>query len=344
MGLLDELNKPFDGCGNETPGDKKRAKRLGYIRQQGVISLSFSRVQTLYSCPRKFLLRELKQRQPEAPSVHLAYGSAFGAGLAELFRTQDVARACVVALSHWDYDGWESKFVRNKSFWECCHTLALFQKNLMPRFNEDWELAYFNGKPAVELIFYIRVSETYDYQGHIDIILRHKETGQLAVVECKTASSPQTTAKWENSEQALGYYFVMRSLQEQQGVEVAPETIYITSEVGKWADPEVDWGFKIFRFEQSEYSEHEFSGGLYAAMHMLDFFIEHDFFPKRGSACSAYGRTCEYFGTCDFAMMDSSDAINASDAVYESLSIEDADFYLDLRSTSNADTRTESCD
>jgi hypothetical protein len=328
--ILDELSKPFDGSDARSPlAAKRRAKKLGYIRQDGVLSLSYSRLQTLHSCPRKFLLREVYQRAPEAPSIHLAFGSAFGAGLAELFRSNNIERALVVALSHWDYDAFDSDYVKNKSFWECCRSLRIFHANFLPEISEEWELAYIDGKPAVELLFYIRVSESYDYQGHIDIILRNKITGALRVVECKTASKEQVEANWANSEQALGYYFVLRALSAATGANVAPETYYITLQVGKWHSPEDAWGFKFFPFHQSEYSEAEFSGGLFSAMHILDFYIEHNFFPKRGSGCIAYGRTCEHFGTCDFdAARTPTDG--ESTAVYDALDVTDADLYLDM--------------
>lgn len=323
------FDAPLARGGGDTPGAKAAARRLGYIRQPGVHSLSFSKLGTLHSCARKYLLREVHSRAELEQSIHLAFGSAFGAGLAELFRTNNLERACVVALSHWSFDDWDNKFVRGKSFWECIHSLELFHTNIMPNLAEEWELAYFNGKPAVELLFYIRVSESYDYQGHIDIILRNKLTGGYAVVECKTASSVQTSAKWQNSEQALGYYYVLRQIQQELNLPAHPETIYITLEVGKWNKSEEDYGFKLFTFAQDEYSEAEFLGSLFSAIHMLDFFAEHNFFPKHGTACSAYGRTCEFFGSCDYlAHLDG--AAGTNDGPYEELTLDAADFYIDM--------------
>lgn len=330
-GIADLMNVPFGGTEAAANANPNRAKKLGYIRQEGVISLSFSRMETLHSCPRKFMLRELHERAAESPSIHLAFGSAFGAGMAELWRTNNIERAAVVALSHWDYDDWDNKYARGKSFGECIRSLRLFHANILPQLAEEWELAYIDGKPAIELLFYIRISETYDYQGHIDVILKNKITNQLAVLECKTASKEQTSSNWQNSEQALGYYYTLQWLAQKLGLPAATEVIYLTLEVGKWSDPESNWGFKIFPFMQNEYSEAEFLGGLFSAIHTLDFFIEHKFFPKRGKACNAYGRTCEFFGACDFAMLtgETKDPTQVGN-VYEVLHPSEADFYIDL--------------
>jgi hypothetical protein len=328
--FLRELQTAYTSNGRTQAASVKGGKQLGYIREPGVLSLSYSMWQTLHSCPRKFLLREIHQRASSFNSTHLSFGSAFGAGLAEVCRSNDLQLAVVLAFAHWDFDDFSDGGNRGKTFWECVESIKLFHANIWPQLQEEWELAYIDGKPAIELHFYIRVAEGYAYQGHIDIILRNKQTNALAVVEVKSSARAQTEANWGNSDQSLGYYYVLTKLQEQLGIVAEPETIYIVLEVGKWHKPEENWGFKIFPFQRTEHSLLEFSNTLLCDLHQIQFYVEHNYFPKRGNSCTAYGRTCEFYGICDNAAMQ--DPTHSSgESRYAELGIEAADLYYDMR-------------
>ena len=65
-------------------------KRLSYYKEDGSTALSYSKLRTLDSCARKFQLQEKSERTPNDPSVHTAYGHAFGTGIQALWRTNDL--------------------------------------------------------------------------------------------------------------------------------------------------------------------------------------------------------------------------------------------------------------
>ena len=103
---------PWAEVGLPPAGAPKPPKRLGYVAQEGVIALSYSRLNTLYSCPRKFQLSELMGRKSFSPTMHTAFGHAYGAGVqtflqyapsppaAEAFM-HDLARSCQHIRLRW---------------------------------------------------------------------------------------------------------------------------------------------------------------------------------------------------------------------------------------------------
>lgn len=325
------LSSSFDDPSDGKP-TSKRAKRLDYVRIPGVVSLSYSRLLTLNSCPRKFQLRELKDaRVGFRSSIHTAFGSAYGAGVQEIWRTGCLDRALVAAFAAWDYDYFESdnKYIRGKSFWECCVNIEQYFTNIYPQLSEDWELAYVDGKPGIELKFYIWVGEKHNYQGHIDLLLQHKETRGLAVKEIKTSSGAQQEAQWGNSDQTNGYYTVMYAIQEKFGVEVVPRVFYHTLQASKWDKPDEDFGIKLFPYEKTDNQRAEFLSSVLSSVQVIQLYQNNGYFPKRGNSCVAFGTVCEFYGVCDLDGLD--DIIpTEGGGNYEHIGIEDMDIVLDI--------------
>lgn len=54
-------------------------------------------------------------------------------------------------------------------------------------FGDEWEIAMIDGEPAVECKFEINIGG-YPFVGIIDLVLRHKETGKIMVVDHKSKS------------------------------------------------------------------------------------------------------------------------------------------------------------
>lgn len=135
--FLRELQATYESNGHTQAATVKGGKKLGYIREPGVLSLSYSMWQTLHSCPRKFLLREIHQRASEFRSTHLSFGSAFGAGIAEICRSNNLQLATLLAFSHWDFEDFSDGGHRGKSFWECVESIAIFHHNIWPRMQDE---------------------------------------------------------------------------------------------------------------------------------------------------------------------------------------------------------------
>jgi hypothetical protein len=323
------LNTGFDDVAGT--GVVTKQKKLGYVIEPDKITLSFSRNETLRKCPRKFLLREIQQRRSNIPSIDTAYGHAFGTGLQEMFRTGSIERTFVAAAAAWDFhefeDPWGKK--KDKSLWMCLWSLELFHNFYYPQISEEYQLAYVDGKPGIELFVYIDMGERYSYQVHIDLVLQNKLTSALCVAEIKTSGMNQQEANWGNADQTAGYYAILDCLSKKLGVPFEPTVIYIVQKTGEQLDPNKDYGFHIFPYAKTADTALDFVRTLMCDAQQIDLYLSSKYFPKRGSNCVEYGRPCEFYGTCD--LESSQDTSLAGEGTnYESLAMEDVDFVVDL--------------
>jgi hypothetical protein len=305
-------------------------RKLGYVWEPDVIPLSYSRFNTLHSCPRKFLLKELKQQRVPFDSVDCSYGTAFGAGVQELFRSGSIDRALVAALAAWDYPEFEDMWGKkhDKSLWMCIESLEVFYSNQFQQLYGEYDLAFIEGKSGIELFVYIAVGESYSYQVHIDLVLTNRESGALAVVEVKTSGLQQQEANWGNSEQTLGYYAIIETLSRRYNLPMEPRVYYITQTTGKLHDSYTNHGFNIFCYEKDVGNSANFVQNLLVNIAVVELYIEHKHFPKRGNSCVTYNKPCEFYGTCDMESM--LNTATSQGEVYESLSRSDCDFIIDM--------------
>jgi hypothetical protein len=276
-------------------------KKLNYIFEPNKITLSYSRLQTLRTCPRMFLCRELQGQGQYEPTLDTAYGHSFAAAIQELFRSGSLARAFLAALEAWDYayftDPWGKK--HTKSYWYCIMSIRQWYNTTWPQYSERYKIATFNGKPAIELFVYVAVGTGYNYQIHIDLILEDIESGAVVVAEIKTSGMTQQRANWENSLQTLGYFTAAKAIAIQEGKTIHPDILYIVQQVGKIGDADEGNGFFNFEFAKPPTAVSDFMMDLASQTAILEIFIENGFFPKHGHNCVQYGKPCKYFGTCD---------------------------------------------
>lgn len=305
-------------------------RKLGYVWEPDIIPLSYSRFNTLHSCPRKFLLKELKQQKTPFESVDCSYGTAFGAGIQEMFRSDDIHRTIVAALAAWDYQEFEDIWGKkhDKSFWMCIASLEAFYASKFQDLYSEYELARIDGHEGIELFVYIAVGESYSYQVHIDLILQHRISGALAVVEIKTSGMVQQEANWGNSEQTLGYYAIIETLSRRYNLPMEPRVYYITQTTGKLQDTYSDQGFNIFCYEKPIGNSASFVQNLMVNIGVVELYIDSQHFPKRGNSCVTYGRPCEFYGMCDMEHLMNAEPVQGN--IYESLSQKDCDFVIQL--------------
>lgn len=335
---LAQLNQNFIEVEDisDNPVKRRRAKRLDYVRMPGQVCLSYSRLQKLHECPRKYLLNETDSAPARNDqSIHLAFGSAYGAGIAELWRSNSIDLAKVVALSQWDYDEWDDIYgkVKGKSFWECCRYLENFHEFVLPKLrDEGWQLATINNKPGIELTFFIQLTQRYNYQGHIDILLENINDGRLCVCECKTSKYQHYEFQWGNSEQTAGYYTVLKSVAEYLGRPVANEVIYHTLQVGQYDNMEKDFGVQLFPYQKDLGTELEFIANVLSDINTMEMYNNMEYWPKRGNACGNFGRQCEHYGICDLSKIKkfNQDDAAATNEQFSTLKLEAVDFIVDL--------------
>lgn len=341
----------WSDIGKAPAGAPKPPKKLGYVAQEGVIGLSYSRLNTLYTCPRKFQLSELMGRKSFSPTMHTAFGHAYGAGVqtflqyapsppaleqyegidpdwdATLYEQKlerAKQRAVVAAVAAWDMYSLDPEAttasMAKKSIWEAIQAVSTFCEQEAPALLEEWELAYLpSGKPMIELMFYIQAGR-YSYQGHIDIVLRHRHTRELCVFEIKTGSKPASQADWANSSQTLGYNVVLQAFGLTELTQPAYYVKYLCYDVSGRT-------MQIMEFTKSPAERVEWIASILMDMQQMDLYAEHGIWPKRGGSCMEWFRPCEHFMTCDLSTATIAPPEQGS---YESMSLDEVDLVLTL--------------
>ena len=269
---------------------------------------SYSKLSLLHDCPRKFELEILHQSVPATidiahdvlqDNIDFAFGHAVGAGIQAYAATKSLQAGQLAAWLAWKapyaaekvtkYGGQATKslawafYAVEKFGWFMANELA------------DWEVFVLpNGKPAVELAFSVDTQNGYYHFGHIDVVLRHRLSGRLAVWEGKTTGLETVRdASYGNSYQALGYSVVVDALADSLGLaEPDYEVLYIVYS-SKTRE------FQLLPFTKSRVQRAEWLQDLLLNHAMLDKYRELGFFPKRGEACiNMYGRQCNWYGNC----------------------------------------------
>lgn len=317
---------------------------LGYVEIDGMIPLSFSITQTLHSCPRKFLLREVNRDGVRENNVALNFGHSFGVGVQTLFETDSINKAMLKAFACWTLDIEAAQASSSRSLWNCLAQIQEFYEGLyVELLEEGWELFYTDdGKSGVELHWIMGMFDKFLWQGHIDLVLRNTKTGEVRVFEMKTSKFASEVADWKNSEQTGIYSLIMGA--------VLPEVSnfgvdYIIASTKSKPEP-----IKRLTFQKGAKD----MLGILTQM-QLDCiavlnFSNVDHFPKHGKSCKAFGRTCEFFGSCDFmqppALKKLIDKLNApskwrdviegdfteskhEDSIYLATAISEVDFILE---------------
>ena len=307
--------------------------KLGYVFEEGKTALSYSRGNTLNTCPRKYQLREKLQQKNHSPSIHTAFGHMVGAGIAALFEYGgDLPRAMVAGFALWDYPAASDLFgkEKTKSVASAFAHIESFYIHHYPSFAEEYEIAILNGRPASELFVYVSITDKHNYQVHIDLILRSKFTGALLVVEFKTSVRAATAAQWENSRQTVGYFAILETLARRENIPIEPGVIYFCIQSGKMWDEEANYGVQVLPFAKTPDTMVDFVQELMYDINRIDYMEEQNFYPKNGASCVDFNRPCEFFQQCD-TLIHTVEHTKSSGAIYQSLTLEDCDYVLDLQ-------------
>jgi len=147
-----------------------------------MLRTSYSSRELLHSCERKYQLIKLVGQKPQQEfREYFSHGHGFGEGVAEYMLSGDKDMAiykCWMAY-------WPIIDTDNYNAYICCALLRMaFFK--LDQLRKEWEVASFNGKPAVELSARLNINANIYDVAFIDVVLRHKTTGMHAVLECKS--------------------------------------------------------------------------------------------------------------------------------------------------------------
>lgn len=288
--------------------------------------LSYSSLLALHGCPRKYLLnkslvpnyvaassstatvdmtglgefigldvtppkKELTEAQKKQ-AVTFAFGKAVGVGVQSVMQGKDFDAVLVDMFLEWDTWLLDEDERMRKSFWDAISAVESFAALSTLDFDiTDYELVKVPGteKWAVEMSFVILLPGGARYRGYIDAVIRNKYTGEIVVLECKTTGSTfVSAAKYQNSEQALGYALILDKVFGQLSSYSVLYTVYLTKS-SKW---------EVFKFPKTSTQRASWFLNTMSDLEHLEGYIANEYFPNRGENCEAWGRPCDYIDIC----------------------------------------------
>jgi hypothetical protein len=261
-------------------------------------NLSHSSMELLHSCPRLFQLYrlsiqdgELSNEDASKKETTFCFGHVVGEGIQLILQGWPMRLVLFKLFTSWyaPLDARDEK--KNKSFSEAILAVELFAAKytagiLLP----NYELVILSdGTPAIELGFKIHLGEGFVFKGKIDAILKHKETGEIVVLEDKTSSQNSINPiQYQNSSQALGYGIVVDYLFPTHS---SYKVIYLIFNT-KSRD------YEQFPFDKSFHQRAAWLQSLLLEKETIKLYENH-VFPMRGENCiNRFYQTCTYLNIC----------------------------------------------
>lgn len=259
--------------------------------------LSYSALETLNTCERKFQLeRLLAGYEQREESEHLSFGHAFGAGVQSYLTHQDQDRALYDCwLAYWPIVESDKKDQARAML--AMQAAFAHLDNLL----QEYELVSFNERPATELSFRLNIDQEYYFVGYIDAVLRNRFSNQYVVLEVKTTGLGllDLAPLYMHSGQALGYSICLDQIAGED--QASYGVLYLVAQLGK-AYNEVK--IKPLPFEKTLLDRLNWFITLGLDVKHLHEMAELGTYPKRGSQCLQFMRPCKFFGTCQLHSLD----------------------------------------
>lgn len=284
--------------------DKKKSKQDRYRDlMRGGNMYSYSTFQLLHTCERKLQLQKLEnsrlgqeqQITKQDDNIDFAFGKAVESGIHAILLGKeehliwwDMFRAWDVHLLMQHPKGKAKTFI---DAWLAVEKFAWIKDNMLG----GWEVAYFNGNPAIELSLLIDLENGYYYGGHVDVVLYNSLENRYRILEIKTTGLKWShPAMYKNSNQANGYSIVLDSIVEDLESTSTYEVFYLqfSTETDQWTR---------YDFTYSRSNRASWINTILLDINRVETYRQIKFFPKRGGSCLDYGRPCQYFDVCDLS-------------------------------------------
>lgn len=258
--------------------------------------LSYSSLLTLHSCPRKFELYKLKATQDEIDpmaeinqNVTFAFGHVIGDGIQQVLAGLSEEQVLYKMFIDWHADLFDKNEKQVKSFWDAVVAIQKFIHLRQSGFLEEYELLYYKGKPATELSFSISFPDGFKMRGFVDAVLKHKHTGEIIVLECKTDSgSTMNSIKYKNSAQGVGYSVVLDVI----APEISSYKVLYLVYMSKHAN------YEIAQFPKTYLQRASWIQELLLDIESIKMYEQTKVYPMRGESCTNWNRPCEYLYQC----------------------------------------------
>lgn len=272
--------------------------------------LSHSTLDTLNRCERKYQLERLLVSGDREESEHLSFGHAFGAGVASYLSDQDAEKALFKAwLAYWP------EVETEKKSQAICFLALQNAFRVLDDILQEYELVYFEGKPACELSFRLNIDEDYYFVGYVDAVLRHRYHGVYVVFEVKTTGLAllDLAPAYKHSGQALGYSIALDRI---VGHELSSYgVLYFVAQLGK--DINSPTKIHVLPFDKTLLDRLNWFVTLGLDVKHLHEMQELGIYPKRYTACLSFNKPCRHFGTCHLHSLDTPKVIEPDEVDYQ---------------------------
>lgn len=297
--ILSDMDVEFQGTPDSILGESGESSGVAF-RESGydgnidyrIRQLSYSSLLTLHQCPRKFELYKKRSthrsEQEESSTITFAFGHVVGQGIQDVLEGKSRELVIARAFATWHAELFAIDTKQMKSFWLALQAIQKFLYLRNQGYLDDYELVYYKGRPATELSFAISFPDGFRLRGFVDGVLRHRESGKILVLECKTTSSKASAATYKNSAQAIGYSIVLDVLFPDLSSYDVLYLIYQTK----------DEEFIPMSFPKSYLQRALWIQELLLDIEMIKLYEGAQVYPMHGESCNNFFRECEYFQTC----------------------------------------------
>lgn len=253
---------------------------------------SYSQLSELHRCPRKLELmkREANLDHDPIENIDFAFGHAVGAGVESWMthKLQDAALFNTFLAWSMPLDARDDK--AQKSLWEAHIAVEKFMRFAAETL-DDWDLLILpSGRPATEVAFSLHAEEGFKHYAHMDLALRNRRNGQIAVAEVKTTKYKEPEdAFYANSNQGVSYSLFLDTLYPGM---TEYEVMYLV-----YSSSTREW--HLLPFQKNMRAKAEAIKDIMIDHAQMRDYERIQFYPKRGEACYLFNRRCQYFGRCD---------------------------------------------
>jgi len=270
------------------------------------IRLSHSALDTILTCERMFQLDRLLEGAPDKQDYPATvFGKAFGEGVTTYLLTQEPEQAIFAAyLAYWPI------LEDDKRTEEILINLLLVTFPSLDNLLMDWEIAYFQGKPAVELSFRLNnlgsqsSPDNIYFVGYVDAVLKNRWNRRYAVLENKSTGLNllDLDPLFKNSGQALGYSIVLDMIAGQENSEY--DVLYLIGQLKSTSSGGFAPIVHVKTYPKTLQDRMNWFIALGMDVARLEQMLSLEVFPRRGGSCLQYMRPCKHFGTCGMQVLD----------------------------------------
>lgn len=288
-----------------------------------ILNLSYSSLLDLHSCPRRFELNKRNARSDASTSyedqITFSYGHVVGLGMQMILEGKSYEEILWAAALEWKTDLFVENKKQNKSFASAVYAVQKFGSLYKNNYLAGFELVYYRGKPAVELSFEILLPNGFRYRGFVDAVLRHTESGEVIVLECKTSSANKIhPATYRNSAQAIGYSIVLDAIFPDLSSYKVLYLVYSTKE----------YEYESLPFTKTYVQRARWIRELILDVETISMYEKESLYPMRGESCMDFYRECKYLGLCQMSNENLTSPLTVAE--YEKIQIKEAEYQISI--------------